>query len=40
MEYPIKTGEVYFLDEDGNLCIAISWQDEDGVVWTEQDIVV
>lgn len=32
----MKTGECYFRDEDGNLWLAISYQDENGTVTTIQ----
>lgn len=31
----MKTGECYFLDENEILWIAISYQNEFGLVWTE-----
>lgn len=30
----MKTGECYYFDEDGNLCLAISYCDENGHVTT------
>ena len=35
----MKTGECYFLDEQGNLWIAESFQDEFGVVTTTHTLI-
>lgn len=36
----VKTGECYFIEElDGSLWIAVSYQDEVGLVWTESNKV-
>ena len=35
MENFIKTGECYFVDEDGDLCLSVTFQDENFNVWTE-----
>jgi hypothetical protein len=35
----MKTGEVYFRDEDGVLWVAESFEDESGVVTTETRVV-
>ena len=32
----VKTGECFFRDEDGGLWLAVSYQDENGVVETVQ----
>lgn len=34
-----ETGECYYLDESGRLCVAISYTDENGTVTTEVRIV-
>jgi hypothetical protein len=34
-----KTGECYFLDQNGSLWLAVSYVDEEGVV-TTQDILI
>jgi hypothetical protein len=34
-----KTGQCYYLDENEQLCIAISYIDENGFVTTENEIV-
>ena len=34
--YPVLTGSVNFRDEEGNLWLAESWQQEDGTVSTTQ----
>ena len=36
----VKTGECYFIEElDSSLWVAVSYQDETGVVWTESSKV-
>jgi hypothetical protein len=35
----MKTGECYYLDEDGNLCLATSYCDENGHVTTSSALV-
>ncbi|CAB4134037.1 hypothetical protein UFOVP273_6 [uncultured Caudovirales phage] len=39
MEYPIKTGEVYYRDENGALYLAESWITELGEVYTTDTLV-
>lgn len=36
----IETGRCNYMDEQGNLCLAISYIDENGIVTTEPEIVV
>lgn len=31
----MKTGECYFMGEDGNIWLAESFQDESGLTWTK-----
>ena len=35
----VKTGECYFRDAEGNLCLAESFVDEAGVVTSEERVV-